>query len=114
MNILFDLYIRFEGIKELQTLEETEILDEILDFISGRLSPLKDEIEKEETDLAPLNCAIVICLLNLAGDKENTTVPIKIFNYSKELKYKILNSFSPQDFEFLNHKISDINSKWSN
>jgi hypothetical protein len=96
MQIVFDIVETYPTFTDNMTIDEILLFNRIVDFISGRLSVLKTEIELQER-LCP-DCIIMIHLL-----AKIDTERLSIMGYSDDLLLKMKKCFSEEDFEYINN-----------
>lgn len=111
MNIVYDVFLSNPGLLNAVKSDEElyYCLAEILQFVAGRLQPLKEEIEREESaDPNELKGTIIF----LESPPEDPTRLIGFHGYSKELTAKMAGSFVDGDLNFMKYKVENyLNSR---
>ncbi len=104
MKIFIDIFIEDPSYESKMSEQEKIFYDGIIQLVNQRLSPLKDKIDNEEID----NNLAFTCIYVLHVVKGNF---IKFAGYSDELKLKMNNCFSSEDFKYFDAKIGESISK---
>ena len=100
MNVVFDIFVLAPSLVKETTVDEDIFYKELLHFIAQRLNPLKLEIDKEEETLS--DAVTIIHILR----KDNRFISFN--GYSKDLREKMLHSFTKEDITYLISKIKQI------
>lgn len=110
MDIVFDVFIEDPTYIEIISADEEVFYSQMKGFIEQRLTPLKDEIDKEEKINKDTEDISFIMVFMLRNDNRF----IKFHNYTKKLTAKMLASFSPEDFSYIENKIGQFLSERNN
>ena len=108
MNIHFDIFIDHPELVNGTTEEEHIFYSELLQFVSQRLSVLKDQVDWEEDNEPWEDKGTLICMLR--SDHRF----LGFLGYSEELRKKMLGCFSRTDLRFIFTKIQLINAARNN
>ena len=113
MNIVFDLFLNNPGlVDEIQKAPAlNECFQEMFSFVQGRLMPLEEEINKEESDEPEKLKGTIIFLESSPEDPGRF---IGFHGYSMELSDKMINSFVENDITFIREKIKSLLNKNNN
>ena len=113
MNIVFDIFLNnpelvgaVEGAPELN-----ECFQEIFFFVRGRLSPLDEDITKEETD-EPEKLKGTIIFLESSPDDPGRF--LGFHGYSEELSQRMKDSFVENDIIFITEKVRTLLNRSKN
>jgi hypothetical protein len=111
MNIVFDIFLSNPALVD-KVKADPELfgcLNEILEFVKGRLQPLKVEINKEEVDEPEVLKGTIIYLESPPEDPGRV---LGIHGYSTILTERMAGSFADNDTEFMKQKVVNfLNSK---
>lgn len=107
MVILFDAYLQYPDIRQIvkKDIDLISFFRGITQFVIERLSPLREEIdleESEEDDKDEKGKATIIFLL-----PENTN-QVAFIGYSDKLKIKMLSCFSKENMNFFINQQSEF------
>lgn len=106
MNISFDLFNEYPELQKGVSSEEHVFYTTYLRFVADKLAPLKEQIEKEESEQEG-------CFTEIHIFRENKA-PMSFHNYSTGLVNKMKKRFSTKDFEQLNVELANNQKRLHN
>lgn len=105
MNIFYDFEINEESTFKINNTEEILYLNELKNFIRGRLNVLKEDIENEEKTGTK---ATVLFYSDDIGKQG-----IWYYKYSEELIVKMESCISRKDIEYLHERLSNLFNRFN-